>query len=256
MKRTTTTVWLAAIGLLLPLTSRARAQDSDHDHHHEDAMSRTISVSGTGTLSAAPDVADINIGVVTQGGTAQEALSSNTEAMTQIHDLLKGRGVAAKDVQTTNINVQPQYNQQPNQPRQGSEPFVPKIVSYQVTNTVQITARELDKLGAVLDAVVQAGANQINGISFRVEKPEPLLDQCRKQAMADARRKAEMLVGEAGGVVLGAPMSINGSGGGMPPQPMYMARTMSMAASPVPVAAGEQELSVSVSVVYELKIAE
>ena len=254
MKRVPATSMLAAACFLLPMAGRASAQALDHD---ESAMRRTISVSGTGKVSTAPDVADINVGVVTQGGTAQDALTLNTEAMTKIHDLLKSRGVAAKDIQTTNINVQPQYSQPPNRPNPTNEPYVPKIVAYQVTNSVQITARELDKLGAVLDAVVQAGANQINGISFRVENPEKLLDQCRKQAMADARRKAELLVGEAGGVVLGMPVTISESGGGVPPRPMYAGRMMAMSAdAAVPVAAGEQESSVNVSIVYELKPAE
>ncbi len=221
-------------------------------------VERTITVSGEGKISAAPDVADISIGVVSQAATAKDALAANTESMTAIQAVLKERGVAAKDIQTTNISVQPQYSQPP-QPRPGQrqqEPFVPKIVAYQVINTVQITARDLAKLGTILDAVVQSGANQMNGISFRIEGPEKLLDGARKEAMANARHKAELLAGESG-VVVGPPISIQESGGIMPPpRPMmggYARGEMMMAAAPVPVAAGEQELSVSVTVVYELQ---
>lgn len=219
-------------------------------------MERTISVNGTGRISSAPDLADINIGVVTQAETARDALSSNNEAMRAIHDLLKERGVASKDIQTVNINVSPRYSQpSPSQPGQQREPFVPRIVGYEVRNTVQITARDLEKLGGILDAVVQSGANQINGISFRIDEPEKLLNEARKRAVADARRKAEQLAGEAG-VVVGLPISINESGGFFPPpRPMAAARMMAES-SEVPVAGGEQELTINVSIVFELKPAQ
>lgn len=243
--------WTAC--LLTPIIALAPAAWAAGE---EKPMERTISVNGTGKVSAAPDVADINIGVVTQATTARDALAANTESMTAIHNLLKERGVAAKDIQTVNINVSPRYSQ-PNQPQAGQpqEPFVPKIVAYEVHNTVQITARDLTKLGGILDAVVQSGANQMNGISFRVEEPEKLLDQARKEAMADAKRKAEQLAGEAG-VVVGLPITISESGGVSPPPRPYAARMMAASAAPVPVAGGEQELSVTVSVVFELKPAQ
>lgn len=216
----------------------------------------TLSVSGTGKISAAPDIAEINVGVVTQAATARDALRANTEAMTALQNVLKESGIAVKDIQTTNISINPQYTQpRPNRPGQPQEEFVPRIAGYQVNNTVNITARDISKLGAVLDAVVQAGANQMHGISFRVDEADKLLDQARKRAMADAKRKAELLAGEAG-VIVGTPITISESGGYQPPpQPMYRARAMMMeaAAAPVPVAAGEQELSITVNVVYELK---
>jgi uncharacterized protein YggE len=215
----------------------------------------SINVAGTGKVSAAPDMARISMGVTTQGDTARAALAANNEAMSRLLEVLKERGVATKDVQTSNISINPQYSQPP-QPRPGRAPdegFVPKIVGYNVNNMVQIKARDLSKLGELLDAVVQGGANQMHGISFEVEKPEKLLDQARKDAMADAKRKAEQLAGEAG-VVLGYPLHITESGGGILPQPMMKGRAMMMAAeSAVPVSAGEEELSLSVSVVYELK---
>lgn len=218
----------------------------------------SISVSGVGKISAAPDVAEIRVGVVTQGATARDALTANNEAMAALIAELKGRGVATKDVQTTNFSVNPRYSQPaPRLPNQPPVEFVPRIVGYDVTNMVQITARDLAKLGVLLDAVVQAGANQMHGIQFRIDEPEKLLDQARKRAMADARRKAEILAGEAG-VVAGPPLRIQEAGGLPPPQPMpMMARTMSFRAdAAVPVAAGEQDLSVTVHVIYELKPAE
>lgn len=214
----------------------------------------TIAVNGTGKISAVPDIAEINVGVVTQAPTAQQALAANTEAMTTLQALLKERGVAAKDVQTTQIQVNPQYSQpRPQRPDQPQAEFVPRIVGYRVDNSVQVTSRQIAKLGALLDALVQAGANQIHGIQFRVGEPEKLLDEARKRAMADAKRKAEMLAGEAG-VVLGPPVSIQEGTSSPPPMP-YAPRMMGMmaAGSAVPVAAGEQELSLTVQVSYEIK---
>jgi uncharacterized protein len=216
----------------------------------DDTPPPTISVSGTGKISAAPDRAEVSMGVLTQGNTAREALAANSEAMASLLETLKQRGIAAKDVQTTQISINPQYSQ----PRPGQQgDFVPRIVGYQVVNNVRVIERDISKLGTVLDAVVQAGANQMHGISFQINEPDKLLDEARKRAMADAKRKAELFAGEAG-VVLGAPRTITESGGFMPPpQPMYAGRAMMAAPSAVPVSGGEQELSVTVHVVYDLK---
>lgn len=217
---------------------------------------RTISVAGHGKLSAAPDVAEVSVGVVTRAATAGDALAANNEAMAALQQVVKQRGVAAKDVQTTNLDISPQYSQPPRPvPGQPQQEHEPRIVGYQVTNTVQITARNLDKLGVLLDAVVKSGANQMHGISFRIDETEKLLDQVRVKAMADAKRKAELLAGEAG-VVVGKPISIQEGGASPPPRPVrpMMMRAM-VADAAVPVAAGEQELSVTIQVVYELKSA-
>ncbi|CAN5885164.1 SIMPL domain-containing protein [soil metagenome] len=229
------------------LNTQARGQD------HDQMEPRTLTVSGQGKLSAAPDVAEISVGVVSEAPMARNALSANNEAMATLQGVLKERGVAAKDIQTTNISVSPRYAQPPRpQPGQLQEEFTQRIIGYQVTNTVQITARDIANLGPLLDAVVTAGANQMYGIGFRIEESQKLLDEARKRAMADARRKAELFAGEAG-LVLDRPLRISESSGIDPPRPMVGTRMM-MAEASVPVAAGEQELSVSVQVVYELKL--
>jgi uncharacterized protein YggE len=212
-----------------------------------------ISVTGVGKVSSVPDVADVRVGVMTQAASAQEALSGNNEAMTRLHSILKERGVASKDIETVQIQVSPVYSQPEPRPRnEAQHEFVPKIAGYRVENTVEVTARRIDKLGELLDALVQAGANQIHGISFRVGDPEKLLDEARRRAVADARRKADLLAGEAK-VVVGNPLKIRDETRDYsPPRPM-MGR-VAMAAAPMPVAPGEQELSVSVSIDYELKL--
>lgn len=221
----------------------------------DDTPHPSISVSGVGRVSAVPDLAEISVGVQTLRPTAQAALSANTELMTALMTTLEQAGIAKKDIQTSNLSVSPQFSQ-PRPPRPGmpqqADHEPPQIVGYQVSNTVTLTIRQIDKLGAMLDAVVKAGANQIYGIQFKVDKPEALLDQARTAAVADARRKAELLAKEAG-VVLGPVRQISESSSGGP-QPMFRGRAMAMAASAdVPISAGEQELTSSVSVLFDIQ---
>ncbi len=240
-----------ALGLsLVACPSVSSAQQA----FEERSSAPVLSVVGHGKVAAMPDVVDINIGVVSQGPTAKEALRSNSEAMEGLHKVLKERGVASKDVETTQIQVSPVYSHpDPRRPMPVGEEFVPKVTGYRVTNAVEVTVRDIAKLGDMLDAVVGAGANQVTGIAFRIEKSEQLLDQARKLAMADAKRKAELLAGEAG-VVLGPARQIC-EVGSSPSRPMFLgaaAPQMMMARSAPPVAAGEQELAVSIQVSYAI----
>ena len=241
---------VAAVGLAIlsspgPLTAQEQRRES-----------RTISVSGTGKVSARPDVAEIQLGVVTEAPTAAAALQGNNEAMNRLATTLKERGIAEKDIQTVQIQVMPRYTQpQPRRPVPGEEAgeFIPRIFGYRVENSVRITARQIDKLGPLLDAVVGGGVNQVRGISFHVEKVDKLLVGARKDAVENAWKKARDLA-ESAHVDLGLPLKIEEHGGGVPvPQPrMYSAGPMMAAAPAMAVSPGEQELSVTVSVVYEL----
>jgi uncharacterized protein YggE len=240
------------IGFVLATVAASYPRPSFAQGLDERTPPPSLCVVGHGKVAAVPDVADINIGVVSQGPTAKEALRANSEAMSTLHRVLKERGVAAKDVETTQIQVSPVYSH-PDPRNPAGQDFVPKVAGYRVTNSVEVTVREIARLGEMLDAVVEAGANQVTGIAFRVDKPEQLLDQARKLAMADAKRKAELMAGEAG-VVLGPARQIIESGA-MPPRPGMLgdgAPQMMMARSAAPVAAGEQELSVSIQVSYAI----
>jgi hypothetical protein len=227
----------SAITAALVLTSPAFAGDQ--------AMPRTISLSGHGEVRLAPDVAIVNLGVASQAAVAKDALAANTTAMQAVFAALKAAGIADKDVQTSNFMVQPRYNF-------NNEGKAPTLIGYEVSNSVTVTVRKLDTLGSVLDAVVQSGSNQINGIQFDVSQPEAALDEARKLAVADAKRKAEIYVAAAN-VKLGSVLSVAEGTFAPPPQPM-MRTTMKMdAAAPVPIAQGEQTLAVDVNVVWEIK---
>lgn len=201
----------------------------------------TVTVSGAGTVTASPDMAEITTGVVTQAPTAAQALTTNSQAMERLLQALGGLGVASRDIQTTSISVSPQRRP----PKDGPPP---EIVGYEVTNQVRVKVRELGRLGRVLDQQVGQGANLVYGIHFGLQEPAPLLDEARKRAMADARRKAE-LYAAAASLKVGRVVAVQ-EAGAAPPRP-EMARVMMSAA--VPVAPGEQEIQASVTVTFTLE---
>ncbi len=211
----------------------------------EARMPRLISLSGHGEVKSAPDMAFVTTGVLSQGATAAEALAANTKAMNALFAALKDSGISEKDVQTSNFMVQPRYNFQDGK--------APELVGYDVSNNVTVTLRKIGDLGTLLDKLVQAGSNQINGIGFEVSQPEAALDEARKLATVDATRKAKVYA-EAMGVALGPVMSISEGISHQPPMPFVRGKAMMDAASaPVPVAAGEQSLTVDVNITWEIK---
>jgi len=210
----------------------------------------TITIDGTGEISAAPDTAFINSGVTSQGITAREALDANTAAMAELIATLKAAGIEDRDIQTSGFSVQPNYVYSDARDANGYT-MPPKIVGYQVTNSVMVKVRKLDTLGSVLDKSVTVGANTVNGVNFTVEDPRPLLDEARKLAFEDARAKAELYAGLAG-VELDDLISISESQGGGGPQPFMARYDMVAASAPVPVQAGEVSYSISVQISWRL----
>jgi uncharacterized protein YggE len=200
-----------------------------------------ISVTGEATVSAAPDLAQIDGGVTTEAKTAREASEANNAAMGRVLLALKGAGIEEKDFQTSRLSLQPQSA--PNRPGPSA------IVSYRASNRVTIRLRDVTKVANVIDTLVGAGANDIGGISFTVSQASKLLDEARERAIADARRKAEIYA-KAADVTLGSPLSISeeGSPGPMP----YRKMSAGMAAS-APVAPGEETLQVNISVSWAIK---
>jgi uncharacterized protein len=200
-----------------------------------------ISVTGEATVSAAPDLAQIDGGVTTEAKTAREASDANNAAMGRVLLALKGAGIEEKDFQTSRLSLQPQSA--PNRPGPSA------IVSYRASNRVTIRLRDVTKVANVVDTLVGAGANDIGGISFTVSQASKLLDEARERAIADARRKAEIYA-KAADVTLGSPLSISEEGS---PAPMpYRKMSAGMAAS-APVAPGEETLQVNISVSWAIK---
>lgn len=207
-------------------------------------MDRTITVSASGTAEAAPDRARITSGVSTEAGTAREALTRNSETMSKIIDELKGKGIDAKDIQTASFNVEPVMDYS-----KDGQP--PRLRGYRVSNQVIVLVRKLDQLGDVLDNVVSAGANQIQGLAFEVSKEDTLKDDARKEAVANALRRAKLLAAAAGaevGNVLQISEETTSTG------PVMYARGLAKAAAPaVPIEAGTSTLEARVTVTWALK---
>lgn len=204
---------------------------------------RTITMSGTGTVKGPPDMADISAGVTTEAATAAAALAANSAAITRVFAALEKQGIARRNIQTSNFNVSPNYGSRtPNE--------TPRLLGYRVSNQVHVVLEDVTKVGAALDALVAAGANQMNGLNFGIKDPAPLLARARAEAVADARLRAQQYAAAAG-VTLGQIQSISESGGVEPPRPMY--RVMAMAADSVPVSAGEESVSAGVTLVWEIR---
>lgn len=203
------------------------------------AAERIVTVTGEATVGVAPDAAIIRIGVSSQEKTAREAGEANAKQMTSVLAAIKASGIAERDIQTSRLSLQPQYD-----PNKGG---TARLTGFQANNQVTVRIRDIDTLPSVLDRAIAAGANEMSGIEFVVSEQSKLLDQARDDAIADARRKAE-LYARAAGAKLGQVVSISEEGV-TPPQPRPM---QAVRAGAVPVAPGEQTLRAIVSVSYEL----
>lgn len=209
----------------------------------EKSMQRTVTVSASGQVAVKPDLARIATGVTTEAASAREAMSRNNEAMSKVISGLKSAGVAVEDIQTADLSVSPRYSN----PRDGK---APSITGYQVTNQVRIAARDLARLGEVLDQLVTLGANQIGGLSFEASKAETARDEARRQAVANALRRAK-LYAEAAGARVGPVLTISEDIAHVAPRGMAMARAAMAEAAPIE--EGELQLEARVTVTYALE---
>lgn len=234
-------LYATAAGLTLATVS-ASAQDARPMMMPIDGTVLEISADGTSTRT--PDLAMIQAGVVTQAVTAGNAMRQNSTRMATVLAALQRAGVAERDIQTSSIALSPQYRYAQNQP--------PVITGYQASNQVTVRFRDIAKSGAILDALVKEGANNILGPNLTVDKPEAALDEARTAAVATARARAE-LYAKAAGLSVDRILSISESGAmPVPPRPMMMMRAEA-SADATQVVAGESELRVSLSVRFLLK---
>jgi uncharacterized protein YggE len=211
---------------------------------HDLGPKRTISLSATGTVKTAPDMVEISTGVTSQAETAKDALAKNSEAMTEVVAALKAEGLAPEDIQTSEFTVQPLREPY-------KEGVSPKVIGYQVTNSVHLVLRDPKKLGAILDKVVSLGANEINAIEFGVSKPEALKDEARIVAVAEAAANAK-LYAEAAGVKLGKLLTISEESGVIIPRGAARA-AMEMKAPAPPIEAGTAAVEVRITATFEIE---
>ena len=204
---------------------------------------RGVVVIGEGSVSVPPDYARVWGGVTTRAKTAKEATEANTKAMGAITAMLANAGIAPKDIQTARFSVQPIYELHQSNSEQ-------KLSGFSVSNQINVTIRQIDKVGEILDRLVTTGATDVGNVEFLHSEPSKALDQAREAAVADARRKAE-LYARASGLVLGGVNWITEDSRFGAPMPMTALRAAA-AMAPVPIAAGEDTLHVRITVGFDM----
>jgi uncharacterized protein len=230
--------FLAAAAVAAPVMADAQVA--------QQAISGTrLDVTARGEVRRVPDIAVISSGVVTNAADAAGAMQENASRMSRVLAALKKAGVADKDISTSSISLSPQYRYVENQ--------APVIIGYQASNQVTIRFRDIAKSGTILDTLVKQGANQINGPSMMLDKPETAQDEARIEAIKAARARAELYAG-ATGMKVKRIVSISeseGYSGG--PVPIMVTARMADASAKTEVMPGEQGVGVTVSVVFELQ---
>lgn len=208
---------------------------------------RTITVVGQGKASGTPTVAHVNIGVETTGASAQEAMDANRAKMSTLLKKIKALGIADKDIQTSNFGIYAE--QQPNVAAlaAGKEEYT---LVYRVSNQVDLTIRDIARLGDTLDQAVAAGANSVYGVYFSKEDTADLEAQARAKAIADAKARAEALA-SLGGVGVGQVLTISEVIGTL--HPVYTIAEVEVRGGATPIQPGEYEVSVSVQVTYAIQ---
>jgi uncharacterized protein YggE len=234
------TILAGALTVLFIFSNEARAEMTDTGISR--TTTPTIQIAGTGAVQARPDIATINIGVSTEDGNPQNAVSRNNAATSKVISEVEAGGIEKKDLRTSNFSVYPQYRTEGENKRQ--------VVTYRVSNTVTVTIRDLDKVGDILTKVVSAGSNQISGPNFSVSNPEKYLDEARKKAVENAMSKANAYA-SAAGLKLGTILAMSEEATAAPVfrGPMAMAKP----GGSVPIEAGEESLQAQISLVIELK---
>lgn len=201
-----------------------------------------VSVSAQASAQRVPDMATLSTGVVTQANDANTAMRMNAEQMARVNAAIKSAGIAARDVRTSGVNLNARYDYENGK--------TPRITGYEARNTVNIKVRDISKLGKLMDALVAAGANDLNGPSFEVDKADEAYDEARLAALEKARKRAD-LYANALGLRVRRIVSIDEGGGMMNPMPVMRAMSAGKDAS-TEIAPGESSLGVTLNIVYEL----
>lgn len=240
-RRLGTAALAASTVLALGVPAMAAPGKGGHSMCHP-GMSR-LTVTGQGEARVAPDTAQIQLGVTTQAASAAEAMAQNAERQTAVIAALTNAGVDQADVQTSGLNLNPMMDY--------GEGRAPTVTGYQASNMVMVRVSDVPRLGEVLDAIVAAGANEINGISFTRDDSRATEDEARRAAVDDARHKAEILA-EAADLTLGPVLVLRDSPMPEGPRPMMMEARAAADSAGVPIAAGEVALTAMVEMQFAL----
>jgi uncharacterized protein YggE len=241
MKKTLIALAIGAAALPLP----ARAQMQVAPTVNQSISGTRLDVNATGESTRVPDVAIISAGVVTRAATAAAAMRQNAERMERVIAALKAAGVADRDIQTSNLSLNPEYRYVENQP--------PQLNGYTASNQVNIRFRDVRNSGRVLDVLVAQGANQINGPTLTLDQPEAALDEARANAVAIGRARAQIYARSLGMQIVRI-VSVSESGRHFaPPPPSPERGDAMMAVSKTQIVPGEQSYQVALAMVFELR---
>jgi uncharacterized protein YggE len=236
-------MYLAA---LLAAAAIPAAADAQQASITQTIAGTRLDINASGEVTRVPDIATVTAGVVSRSTNASTALQETADRMQRVVAALKRAGIEPRDIQTSNVSLNPEYRYPENE--------APQLVGYTASNSVSVRFRDIRNSGKILDALVSQGANQINGPSLSVDKPESALDEARAKAIATGRARADLYARSLGMRVVRI-VSINESGGYYapppPPPPMPMA-AMERSAS-TRIEAGEQKLQVNLGMVFELQ---
>jgi hypothetical protein len=237
---------LLVIGLVLAISLLLVGCETQETTGANGSQQTGVWVSGTGKVTAVPDVAIFSLGVEAQEKTVKEAQSEAISAMNAIITALKANGVAEKDIQTQWYNISPVMKWVEDTNEQIT-------IGYKVTNMATVKIRDISKAGATIDAVAEAGGNltRINSINFTVDDPTAYYNQAREKAMQDANAKAEQMATLAG-ITLGKPTYISESGGYIP-TPYYLKDYAESGSANTPISAGELDITITVQVGYAIE---
>ena len=228
------------IGVAVP--SAAQAQQATIN---QSIAGTRLDVSATGEVTRVPDIAVISTGVVTKSATASGAITQAATRMARVRAALKAAGVEDRDIQTSNLSLNPDYRYENNQP--------PRLAGYQASNTVTVRFRDIAASGKIIDALVAQGSNQINGPTLTIDKPEAALDEARAQAIRTGRARAELYARSMGLRVVRV-VAISESGGSYPvPPPMPVMMQVRAEAANSKIDPGEQKLQVNLAMTFELQ---
>ena len=230
--------------LLLPMTAQAQTQVT----LAETAPVVTLNV--TETIEAAPDIATVSTGVETRAPTARQAMADNATKMDGLIAALAKAGIAKKDIQTSGIRLNAQYDYSG---RNDGTPSPPKFLGYEAANQLSVTLRNVAKVGDLLDRLVAAGATSINGPTFSIDDPAPLLVQARGAALKTAKSQADFYAQQAGFRSARLVSISESNSGGMPPMPVSVQRMSADMAKSTPVEPGQVSSAVTLTVQYALE---
>jgi uncharacterized protein YggE len=241
-----------AVGLCVALTSglpvQALAQQPTAVPFTAVSAGTRLDIVATGEVARVPDVAIISAGVVTRAQTATAAIADNAARMERVRAALRRAGIADRDIQTSSVNLNPDYQYAQNQP--------PRLTGYQASNNVSIRFREIRRTGAILDALVAEGANQLNGPALTIDKPQAALDEARVLAISVGRARADVYARALGMRVVRL-ISISEAGADQPRPMMTMdaseIRVTGSRVAKTDIDPGEQKVSSSVSMSFELR---